>query len=150
MHKYDVSDPSQQYIDLPEFKSRGFLSVEYFPFLKGKPLDDIALAYIKTLNPRSVRVSQSSLHADARTGRVTVMINEDGLIESIRMEIEIGLPEGTTCGESLRIALKYGIDSPQAKWYLEDPDNPIEGFVAGFGEYSKLLKDGTSVPFPKP
>ena len=46
------------------------------------------------------------LKLDAYRGRVTVFVNDDDIIQSIEMEIEVGLPDGIKNGNELDIKLE--------------------------------------------
>lgn len=64
-------------------------------FLKGKPYDDYAKAYIYGLRPSSVRVSTGCIKCDARVDRVTVYVQDfNGLlcIDRIEQEISVAFP----------------------------------------------------------
>jgi len=129
------------------FPYRGYTSIRILEFLDGKRWDDIALAYVHAVRPSCIRVTTGTITLDAHTWRVTVVVDDNNIIEKITQEVEVGLPERTTCGESLRVALKYGIDSPQVDWYNDDT---ITGFMVDGvnGIYYKRCAKG-SVPFPK-
>ena len=90
------------------FGRRGFTSIEVLSFLKGHPWNDIALAYIHALFPSAIRVTNGDVTADAYLWRVTVTINEKGVIEEISQEVQVGLPEGIANGHELDCALKSG------------------------------------------
>jgi hypothetical protein len=134
----------------PESSRYGFLSVELLGFLTGKPWDEVALAYVSALRPSYIRVIRhnGSQTMDAMNDRVTVHLGEDDKIEDITQEVQVWLPERVAHGDALRIALKYGIDSPQCQWHNDDQ---IEGyhFDGINGGYYKMLKNGKSEPFPE-
>lgn len=125
--------------------NRGSLSVEVLDFLKGKPWDDVALAYVHSLRPTSIRVTTGTVKLDARTWRVTVIVDDKDIIESITQEVEVGLPEGVAHGEALDAALEYGINSPQVKWY---DDDEISHYYIGQDGYFKVKDDGTRILYP--
>ena len=124
---------------------RGFLSLNVLSFLKGKKWDEVALAYVHSLRPSSIRVSKDMITLDSRCWRVTVMVDADDIIEEISQEVEVWLPKGVSHGEALGHAYKYGIDSEQVKWHL-DADNT--GYDCKTGMYYKIV-DGKIIPFPK-
>lgn len=144
---YEVTE-DQQYIALPTEKEIGYISPEVLTHLKGKPFDEIALAYIHSLRPSSIRVSQGWLHSDSRCWRVTVIIDDKNIIKRITQEVEVAMPEGVSNGAAFRAAEKHGVDSEQVRWYVSDPENPIRGFIHG-KEFHKQLKDGTYVLYPE-
>lgn len=79
----------------------GFLRVECLHFLKGRQWDDIALAYVHSLRPSSVRVTRGGMHCDARPWRVTVFVDDSGCITKVSQEAEVGLPDGVEHGHNL-------------------------------------------------
>jgi hypothetical protein len=90
----------------------GYLSIEVLPFLKGRPVDDIALAYIHALRPSRVRVSFGLVTCDAMPWRVTVIVDEHDQIHSVQQEVNVGLPEPFGCGYELEHYLRTGVHSP--------------------------------------
>ncbi len=98
------------------FDCTSFTCIEVLPFLRGKPWDWIALAYVHALRPSTIRVTDGGLKANARLWRVTVYLKEGTrLIDSIEQEVEVGLPEGISNGHGLDIALEHGRDSIQSR-----------------------------------
>ena len=89
---------------------RGFLSVKVLPFLNGRPWDDIALGYVHSLRPSMIRVIRDEETMDAQTWRVSVYVYDGNIIESIRQEVEVWLPDGIGCGADLRQALELKKD----------------------------------------
>lgn len=132
----------EEYTD-DNFDSHSWTSVDVLPFLIGKPWDNVALAFVHGLRPSSIRVTQDSVTLDSRVWRVTVYVDSNNIIEKIRQEVEVGLPDGVEHAGALRDALKYGINSPQCKWHQD-----ADGYIAGMGTYSKVTKDGDIVPYP--
>jgi hypothetical protein len=137
---------NQEYIEV-KTDSQSYVSIIVLDFLNGKPFDDIAKAYISGLNPTSVRIIYDSEHLDARTGRVTVYLDDNDIIEKISQEITVHLPESVRHGGHLGICLRYGMNSPQAEWYRDDT---ITGYLHDGinGIYYKCTANGR-VPFPK-
>lgn len=133
--------------DFVSFDEAVFLSVEVLPILIGHKWDDIALGYVHSLRPSSIRVSTGSITLDSRPWRVTVIVDGDNRIQNISQEVTAGAPESIRCGEHMHTALVYGIDSPQSKWY---DDDTISGyFYDGInGIYYKRCSEGL-VPFPE-
>ena len=64
------------------------------PELYGKVWNDIALAYVLSLEPTAVRVSTGTMTLDSCTGRITVIVDENDIIQSIDKEVRIPLPDG--------------------------------------------------------
>jgi hypothetical protein len=56
--------------------------------------NDIALAYVLSLEPTAIRVSTGRVTLDCRTGRITVIVDDNDVIQSIDKEVRIPLPEG--------------------------------------------------------
>lgn len=84
----------------------GFLDLEVLPFLKGRKWDHISLAFVHSLRPSSIRVTTGLIKCDARTWRVTVMVDENNIIEEITQEVEVGLPNDIPHGDSLLSYIK--------------------------------------------
>ena len=83
----------------------GFASIEPLPFLHGRKWDDIALAWVHALRPSRIRVTNGWEQMDARTWRVTVTVDESGVITNIRQEVQVGMPHGIDGGgHALRLA----------------------------------------------
>lgn len=83
----------------------GYCSIKVLEFLWGRPWDDIALAFVHGLRPRSIRVVRAEETCDAMTDRVTVYVDDPkrpGIITSIRQEVEVWLPEGVENGHDLK------------------------------------------------
>jgi hypothetical protein len=144
--KYKNDEGRQGHSYVNEFTGFGFTSVDILPNLIGKPWNDVALGYVHGMNPTHIRVIDGrGEQLDAQTGRVTIHLNsKTKLIESIDQEIRVGLPEGIPHGQGLHTALEKGIDSEQVKWEVMD----CEMVCSGFGQYYKLMKDGTRVYHP--
>ncbi len=85
----------------------GYLSLEVLPYLKGRKWDEIALGFVHSLNPDCIRVVKynQGTKCDARTGRVTVQLDENENIAFIDHEVSVGLPEGIRNGHELEKAL---------------------------------------------
>ena len=127
------------------FAARSALTIRVLGVLEGKPWDDLALAFVHGLRPSAIRVTKGEVTLDSWQGRVTVVVDDNNIIESIEQEVEVGLPEGVAHGQALRVALKYGINSPQCQWYN---DENIKGYVCTSEGYFKR-SGGELVPFPK-
>ena len=97
------------------FETFSSLSIPILEFLTGKPWGAIALAYVHGMHPSCIRVTTGIMTLDAWRDRVTVLIDEHGIIEKITQQIEVGLPEGVMHGSALREALQHGLDSEQVK-----------------------------------
>jgi hypothetical protein len=78
------------------------------PVLWGHPWNDIALGFVHGLRPSAIRVVRDMETMDAVTWRVTVYVGADNIIESIRQEVEVWLPDGVENGHDLRERLRSG------------------------------------------
>jgi hypothetical protein len=137
---------SHHMVDYEEPESKGFLCLEVLPFLKGRKWDVIALGYVHSLRPSSIRVTKGVCTCDACTWRVTVVLDETDTIKSIEQEAEVGLPAQCAHGDALQSALHYGLDSEQVKWHAL----PGGTFYDGIETHTayKMVPDGDPVPFP--
>lgn len=110
----------------------GYLSIEVLTFLNGHPWDEVALAFVHSLRPSSVRVisENEGETADARTWRVTIYLKDADCIKYIRQEVEVSLPEGVAHGSALRDALRHGLTSEQVKWH-QDAESYIYDGING-------------------
>lgn len=133
-------------VDYEEPEAIGFLSIPVLEFLNGKPWNEAALGFVHSLRPSCIRVTTGSIKLDSRCWRVTVVVDENDVIDEITQEVEVGLfRDEMRSGDHLRVALAYGFDSKQYAWYVDDN---IEGFVYS-DKFYKRLTDGTLVPFPE-
>lgn len=93
-----------------EWDDVGFTVIEPLTFLYGRPWDDLALGYVHAIRPSHLRVIDGgSVQMDAQAWRVTVFVDESGLITSIEQEVEVGLPDGIDCGDELDSKLREGL-----------------------------------------
>jgi hypothetical protein len=69
----------------------GFTAIDVLPFLVGRKWDEHALAFVHTLRPSSIRVTDGEEKSDTYRWRVTVHIDKDETIQSIVQEVEVGL-----------------------------------------------------------
>lgn len=149
MKPSDFSHGKTQSVAFPANLDRyGYTSIrKTLPFLKGRPWDEVALAYVSGLRPSCIRVIKhnSGMHCDARVWRVTVHLGKRGKISEIEQEVAVWLPDGVQNGWALQHALQFGIDSPQVKWHQNAGSVLIDGIDGGTW---KLTDDGESVPFP--
>ncbi len=130
-----------------EFYHRGWKCIKVLEFLNGKQWDDIALGYVHSLRPSSIRVTEGMITLDARIWRVTVYIDKENVIDYITQEVIVGLPDGVANGEALSEAYKYGIDSPQCQWH-NDIDSGGGYLMSPEGYFVK--KGGEWVKYPEP
>ena len=79
----------------------GFTILPVLPFLIGKEWDDLALAFVHSLRPSSIRVCAGPETTDSRDWRVTIHLRPGTMtIVDIYQEVEIGLlPHHRHAGE---------------------------------------------------
>lgn len=75
------------YVVTPDSIGHCQASIEVLPELKGRPVDDVTIAYVLSLNPTSIRVRGNMEESDGRTGRVTITVGDSDAIVRIRMEV---------------------------------------------------------------
>jgi hypothetical protein len=80
--------------------------VPVLPFLTGQKWDEHALAFVHSLRPTYIRVTRGGEKCDARTWRVTVTVDENEVIKSIRQEVEIGLSEDWQNGNDAMVWMR--------------------------------------------
>lgn len=107
MTSRDFSHGKTQSVEYPEQPNGSFsyTSIDVLPFLKGRPWDDVSLAYVSGLRPSYIRVVHGAMHCDARVWRVTVYLDDKDLITDISQEVMVWLPEGVRHGSALSAAL---------------------------------------------
>lgn len=86
---------------------RGYTVINVLNFLKGRPWDDVALAYVHALRPSHIRVVIDGTQLDSQPWRVTVYL-DDNKIRAIHQEVEVGLPDGCKNGGGLNELLQQG------------------------------------------
>lgn len=82
----------------------GFCVVDVLHFLKDKPWDDVALAFVESLRPTHLRIVSpgKGIQLDSQTWRVTVYLNEDDkTIKWIQQEVQVALPDDVQHGGDL-------------------------------------------------
>ena len=84
----------------------GYTSIPVLEFLNGQPWDDFALCWVHALRPTKIRVVRAEETTDAYTWRVTVYVDGDNRIESVRQEVEIGLRKQDRHGHDLNMELQ--------------------------------------------
>jgi hypothetical protein len=138
---------SKHAVTYVEPENTGFTSIEVLHFLKGRKWDEIALGYVHAVRPSSIRVTTGVQTLDAYSWRVTVFVDENDTIERITQEVEVGLYGNVEDGHHLDMALQHATDSEIFKFYVEDPDDPTESYIYGFGSITKVLQSGKMVTF---
>ena len=142
----DYTDTCGAAFDLKEeFDSYGQTCINVLSELKGKPWDDIALAYISALRPSRIRVTSGIINLDCHLWRVTVYVDNFNIIERIEQEVRIGIPKEFNSPAALKSALVSGRDSEQTKWH--NLDN-VKYWMHGIGRTYAVLENGEKVPFP--
>lgn len=82
----------------------GYAVIDVLPELVGLPLSDLVLAYVHALRPSAVRITQGTQTCDAVTWRVTIVVDEDDVVRSIRQEVRVGYGCGFDVAQCLRSA----------------------------------------------
>ena len=99
-----------------EFESHGYTTIEVLDLLVGRPWDERAQSFLRSLRPSSVRVHpMDELKSDARPWRVTVMLDGEGLVRRVEQEVEVGLARGWAAGKDAQEWLEKG-----PKWLGHD------------------------------
>lgn len=131
----------------PEFGCGVWASLEIAEQLKGKPMDELAFYILSGFRPSYIRVipHDGSEHMDGRCWRISVYLDEEGLIKRVTQEMEFRVGDEIGCGSGLLANLAYGKDDPKAVWENLD----CESVCYGFGQAFKRLRDGTIVPYPE-
>lgn len=81
--------------------------IEIAQELYGQPWNNLALNYILAFDPIRIRVTSGFVHADACTGRITVVLEQDDrTISHIYKEVMFGSIGGVNSGQ-LKSALKH-------------------------------------------
>ena len=72
---------------------RGIIMVETLSFLNGTKLDDVAMSWIDSLRPSSIRIRRigDSCTKNVRSWRVTILVDQNDVIQEIGQEIGVGL-----------------------------------------------------------
>ena len=82
-----------------------YTTVKVLPELHGKKWDDVSLAFVLSLEPTAIRVTTGMVTLDNCVGRMTVIVNDDEVIQRIDKEVRIPLPEGVENAYDLRCKL---------------------------------------------
>ena len=91
---WDVSLNPEDYFD-----SYGHTVIPILPELTGKLWDKRALAFVLAMNPSKIRVTTGSISLDGAKNRITIIVNEDGIIRRIEKEITIALVDEWRYGD---------------------------------------------------
>lgn len=80
--------------ELPAGQGYGFTSLPVLPWLWGRELNNLTMAYVHSLRPSSVRIAHSEVTTDSRCWRVTILVAPDAagrcIVQEIAQEVEIG------------------------------------------------------------
>jgi hypothetical protein len=109
--------------------SQGYTTMPVLPQFIGKKLDNSLVAYLHTLRPSSVRISEGTVTCDSSPWRVTVFTKKvDGveIITSISQEVCIGFGSGYAVG----VAYKH----------IHEGGKQPEPFPRVIGDLSALAK----------
>lgn len=84
----------------------GFIEIDVLECLRGRPYDEIAKAFISALRPSDIRIIHNSeVHCDSFVWRVSVYLDKNQKIESIKQEVKCELPDNINNGYELKKAL---------------------------------------------
>lgn len=117
-----------------------FLSVEVLPELIGQEWNDVSLAYVSGINPTKIRVTEEEVTCDSQIGRVTVYV-ENNKIRKIYQEARVSLPDDVKNGYCLSLALKFGKDSKEFKFFNDFNTN---SYCCLGDTWAKFNNDGTT------
>lgn len=91
-------------------RNSGHTTIPVLEFLKGLPLNNLVLAYVKGLNPSRVCITTGWQTTDACPQRVTIVVGRDSddeaepwIVKSITQEINVGY----SCGHDVGMVLNY-------------------------------------------
>lgn len=131
---------SSHMVPFEKFNNIGYTAIEVLEFLGGLPWDDIALGFVHSLRPSSIRVVHvgECIKCDARVWRVTVYVDINNRIQSIEQEVEVGLPEGIEHGDTLHNAL---LDLPPNRTTYIIGDDVAEMLEESLIDYIKKNKE---------
>lgn len=88
----------------------GYTVLPVLQFLWGHPWNDLALCYVHSLRPSSLRVTGGEITCDSRTWRVTVFLKDDlRTIDRIEQAVEVGEYSGMELRE---LSEKAAIEVP--------------------------------------
>lgn len=121
----------------------GYLCLPVLQDLWGRKLDEVVMAYVHSLRPSVVRITDAGIKLDCRLWRVTIWVEKvkrSRFVRRIEQEVEVLLPQGVAHGDALRLARRFGINSPEVKWHLD-----ADGYAHTPLGYYKMLKGGGSV-----
>lgn len=124
-----------------------FTELTVLPFLVGRPWDEVALSFVHSLRPSSIRVTTGCVTSDSRPWRVTVFVSDKNIIRQVTQECEVGVYDPITDGHHLNVALNQGLGSAFELFLRQDRENPIVCLSYMFGETTKTLRDGSSLTF---
>jgi hypothetical protein len=79
----------------------GYMYIDVLPILIGKKWNQYSLGMIHSLRPSSIRVSTGTVTCDAQRWRVTIIVDENDIIKSVKQEVEVSLPEDVKHGNHL-------------------------------------------------
>jgi hypothetical protein len=102
---------STHLVDYDEPKTIGYCGLPVLPFLIHHKWDEMALAFVHSLRPSCIRVTNGEEKTDAVLWRVTVHVDYLDSITSITQECEVGLDPNFEHGFDLRCkAIKRGME----------------------------------------
>lgn len=96
---------SKHLVDYERPDSISWTSLKVLDFLNGNPWDQVALNYIHSLRPSCIRVTKGETTLDSVPWRVTVYVDDYGIIRHVEQEVEVGCDGGFANAYELRMGL---------------------------------------------
>ena len=128
----------------------GYMCIPVLQDLWGRKLDEVVMAYVHSLRPSMVRIADKGIKLDSRLWRVTIWIRRvkrTPFVHRIEQEVEVLLPEGVAHGDALRLARRYGINSPQVKWHRDATGYMMMADSLGGGYWKTTAKGSVKWKF---
>jgi hypothetical protein len=99
-----------------------YTTIPVLPFLTGKKLNNMIYNFLQCCRPSCVRIVKQNegMHADSRSWRITIYIDENNMIKSIEQEVECGTL-GIRNGQDAHNFMENNyeaLDRPQARCYI--------------------------------
>lgn len=79
-------------VEFEKFDCTSTATAPILHFLIGKPWDSFALGWLHAVNPTYIRVTNGEIKTDTRIGRVTIVVDNYNIIQTINQEVEVGIP----------------------------------------------------------
>lgn len=103
--------------------TRGYLSIDVLQFLWKQPLNDLVLAYVAGLHPSYLRISKGEVTCDSLNDRVTIIVDDHDVVQSITQSVTVG----HGCGSDV-----------EECWRAQRDNLPVRGFGGCIGHTASL------------